>query len=52
VVEQGQEGGSEQRNVALFQKDIKILLRPEVNTQYSGQRQRRIITLVLVKGGI
>lgn len=40
MVEQGQEGGSEQRNVALFQKDIKILLRPEVNTQYSGQRQQ------------
>jgi signal transduction histidine kinase len=40
ILEQGEEGGTEQRNVALLQKDIKILLRPEVNTQYSGQRQQ------------
>ena len=41
MFEQGEEGGSEQRNFLLLQKDVKILLRPEVNIQYSGQRQQQ-----------
>lgn len=40
VMEQGKERGSEQRNFPLLQKDVKILLRPEVNIQYSGQRRQ------------
>jgi signal transduction histidine kinase len=40
MMEQGEEGGSEQRNFPLLQKDVKILLRPEVNIQYSEQLQQ------------
>ena len=40
LIEQGEEKGSEQRNFPFLQRDIKILLRPEVNIQYSGQQQQ------------
>ena len=40
MMEQGEEGGSEQRIFPLLQKDVKIFLCPEVNSHYSGQRQQ------------
>jgi signal transduction histidine kinase len=39
VMEQGEEGEDEQR-IFLLQKDVKILLCPEVNIEYSGQQQQ------------
>jgi two-component system sensor histidine kinase VicK len=40
VMKQGEGGEDEQRIFVLLQKDVKILLCPEVNIEYSGQQQQ------------